>query len=179
MACFNIFDVCSMQHASSTSLTYPGSCKSCFSRKPVFGGKVFLIFSIIYQIIDQHIALWSLPTIPWIPMYLFLTHLASHSLSSLLDFTEFRPVLASPTSSTLKLLLKLLFISDLIMPKLVYLMTVHEAYQEYNSLIDQIRAKYELLDSGECGSVGMKVAEFPKLSSNTAVCLDNLLSVCI
>ena len=26
-------------------------------------------------------------------------------------------------------------------------MTVHEAH-EYNSLIDQIRAKYELLDSG-------------------------------
>ena len=40
------------------------------------------------------------------------------------------------------------------MPKPVYLMTVHEAHQEYNSLIDQIRAKYELLDSGECGSVG-------------------------
>ena len=40
------------------------------------------------------------------------------------------------------------------MPKPVSLMTVHEADQEYNSLIDQIRAKYELLDSGECGSVG-------------------------
>ena len=46
------------------------------------------------------------------------------------------------------------YLSDLIMPKPVYLMTVHEAHQEYNSLIDQIRAKYELLDSGECGSVG-------------------------
>ena len=45
-------------------------------------------------------------------------------------------------------------VSDLIMPKLVSLMTVHEAHKEYNSLIDQIRAKYELLDSGECGSVG-------------------------
>ena len=33
-------------------------------------------------------------------------------------------------------------------------MTVHEAHKEYNSLIDQIQAKYELLDSGECGSVG-------------------------
>ena len=33
-------------------------------------------------------------------------------------------------------------------------MTVQEAHKEYNSLIDQIRAKYELLDSGECGSVG-------------------------
>ena len=28
------------------------------------------------------------------------------------------------------------------MPKPVFLMTVHEAYKEYNSLIDQIRAKY-------------------------------------
>ena len=40
------------------------------------------------------------------------------------------------------------------MPKPVYLLTVHEAHKEYNSLIDRIRAKYELLDSGECGSVG-------------------------
>ena len=40
------------------------------------------------------------------------------------------------------------------MPKPVSLMTVHEAHQEYNSLIDQIQAKYKLLDSGECGSVG-------------------------
>ena len=74
MACFNIFDVfniilhrvCSMQHESLTSSTYPESCKSCFSRKPVFGGKVLLIFPIIYQIVDQSLALWSLPTIPWI-----------------------------------------------------------------------------------------------------------------
>ena len=35
---------------------------------------------------------------------------------------------------------------DLIMPKPVYLMTVHEAHKEYNSIIDQIRVKYELLD---------------------------------
>ena len=47
-----------------------------------------------------------------------------------------------------------LYLSDLIMPKPVSLMTVHEAHKEYNSLIDQIWAKYELLDSGECGSVG-------------------------
>ena len=40
------------------------------------------------------------------------------------------------------------------MPKPVFLMTVHEAHKEYNSLIYQIQAKYELLDSGECGSVG-------------------------
>ena len=44
-----------------------------------------------------------------------------------------------------------LYLSDLIMPKQVFLMTVHKAHKEYNSLIDQIQAKYELLDSGECG----------------------------
>ena len=34
------------------------------------------------------------------------------------------------------------------MPKPVFLMTVQEAYKEYNSLTDKIRAKYEQLDSG-------------------------------
>ena len=63
--------------------------------------------------------------------------------------------LASPMSPTLKLLTQNLYLSDLIMPKLVFLMTVQEAHKEYNSLIDQILAKYELLDSGECGSVGI------------------------
>ena len=45
-------------------------------------------------------------------------------------------------------------------------MTVHEAHKEYNSLIDQIWAKYELLDSGECGSVGTPAfnAECSKLA---------------
>ena len=42
---------------------------------------------------------------------------------------------------------------DLIVPKPVYLMTVQEAHKEYNSIIDQIRAKYELLDSGECRDI--------------------------
>ena len=37
------------------------------------------------------------------------------------------------------------------MPKQVYLMTVQEVHKEYNSLTDQIRAKYEQLDSGEYG----------------------------
>ena len=32
-------------------------------------------------------------------------------------------------------------------------MTVHEAHKEYNSLTDQIRAKYEQLDSGKFGTV--------------------------
>ena len=40
------------------------------------------------------------------------------------------------------------------MPKPVFLMTVQEAHKEYNSLTDQIRAKYEQLDSGEFGSSG-------------------------
>ena len=33
-------------------------------------------------------------------------------------------------------------------------MTVQEAHKEYNSLTDQIRAKYDQLDSGEFGSPG-------------------------
>ena len=40
------------------------------------------------------------------------------------------------------------------MPKLVYLLTVQEAYKEYNFFTDQIQAKYEQLDSGEYGAVG-------------------------
>ena len=105
----------------------------------------------------------------WMPEYPVLTGLAgkmSNFLSSLTDFIEIRRVLASSTSSTLKLLKFIFTVSDLIMPKLVFLMTVHEAHKEYNSLIDQIRAKYELLDSGECGSVGTPAfnAECSKLA---------------
>ena len=90
----------------------------------------------------------------------------SNSLSLLIYFTEIRPVLASLTSPTLKLLTQNLYLSDLIMPKLVFLMTVQEAHKEYNSLIDKIQAKYELLDSGECGSVGTPAfnAECSKLA---------------
>ena len=40
------------------------------------------------------------------------------------------------------------------MPKPVYLLTVQEAYKEYNSLTEQIRAKYEQLGSGEYGAIG-------------------------
>ena len=40
------------------------------------------------------------------------------------------------------------------MPKPVYLLTVQEAHKEYNSLADQIRAKYEQLDSSKYGAVG-------------------------
>ena len=40
------------------------------------------------------------------------------------------------------------------MPKPVFLMTVQEPHKEYNSLTDQIWAKYEQLDSGKYGAVG-------------------------
>ena len=88
---------CSMQHVVSTPLTYPGSCKTCFSRKQVFGGKISLIFPIIYQI--AHLHNW--PTCPLIfanscpgcQNYPVLTGLAgkrSNSLSSLIYFIETR-----------------------------------------------------------------------------------------
>ena len=54
------------------------------------------------------------------------------------------------TLQTLQITLKL----QSVMPKQVYLLTVQEAHKEYNSLMDQIQAKYEQLDSGEFGAVG-------------------------
>ena len=96
---------------SLMSLTYPGSCKSCFSRKPVFGGKVSLIFPIIYKI--AHLHNW--PSFPLIfadntldtrfyPVLTGLVGKMSNFVSSLTDFIQIRRVLASSTSSTLKLL---------------------------------------------------------------------------
>ena len=54
-------------------------------------------------------------------------------------------------------------------------MTVHETHNEYNSLIHQIWAKYKLLDSGECGSVGIPAfdAEYSKLAHLMA-CMSEL-----
>ena len=43
-------------------------------------------------------------------------------------------------------------ITQSVMPKPVYLLTVQEAQKEYNSLTDQIQAKYKQL--GEYGAVG-------------------------
>ena len=40
------------------------------------------------------------------------------------------------------------------MPKPVYLLTVQQAHKEYNSLTDQIQAKYKQLNSDEYGAVG-------------------------
>ena len=57
-----------------------------------------------------------------------------------------------------------------VMPKPVYLLTVQEVYKEYNPLTDQIRTKYEQLDSGEYGAVGTP-------AFNTEACeLANLLA---
>ena len=50
--------------------------------------------------------------------------------------------------------LSTLHLNQSVMPKPVYLLTVQEAHKEYSSLTDQIRAKYEQLDSGEFGSPG-------------------------
>ena len=38
-------------------------------------------------------------------------------------------------------------------------MTVQDAHKEYSSLMDQIRAKYEQLDSGEFGSPGTPASD--------------------
>ena len=52
----------------------------------------------------------------------------------------------------------------------VFLMTVQEAHKEYNSLTDQIRAKYKQLDSAKFGSPGT-------LAFDTGACeLANLLA---
>ena len=53
------------------------------------------------------------------------------------------------TPPTLQITLKL----QSVMSKPVYLLTVQEAHKEYNSLTDQIRAKYEQLDSGKYRTV--------------------------
>ena len=58
------------------------------------------------------------------------------------------------------------------MPKPVYLLTVQEVHKEYNSLTDQIQAKYEQLDSGEYGSVDTPAfkAEACELANLLAQC---------
>ena len=141
-----------MQHGPLTPPTYPGSCKSCFSRIPVFGGKVLLIFPIIYQI--AHLHNW--PIWPLILLTAVLdgtfTHLGGF-------FSIFTGQLALKFYCD-----KMCFFQHLqyyklhlnrsVMPKPVYLLTVQEAHKEYSSLTDQIRAKYEQLDSGEFGSPG-------------------------
>ena len=154
-----------MHQDISNVFNIPWILQELLSRKSVFGGKVFLIFPIIYQIADQNLALWSLLTGAWMPDLSSFNWFGHYPLSLLLDFREIRRILASSTSPTLKLLKIYIYLIWSCL-NLVFLMTVHEAHKEYISLIDQIQAKYELLDSGECGSVGTPAfnAECSKLA---------------
>ena len=58
------------------------------------------------------------------------------------------------------------------MPKPVSLLTVQEVHKEYSSLTDQIRAKYEQLDSGKFGSPGTPAfdTEACELANSTCLC---------
>ena len=124
-----------MQHVVSTPLTYPESCKTCFSRKPV--------------LIVQY-ALWSLPTAVLNDLFSSLGgyfEIISHSW--LLNFIETRRASFDPFDIT-----NWNYSTWSVMPKPVSLLTVQEAHKEYSSLTDQIRAKYKQLDSGKFGSPG-------------------------
>ena len=148
-------------HQQCQHVAYPGSCKSCFSRILVFGGKVLLIFPIIYQI--AHLYTW--PTwpdelfdlcwnLPWMTQLLTLG--ASFPVSQSIDqfalkFHWVKMCFGCINSVDIEITYKLLSV----MPKLVFLMTVQEAHKEYSSLMEKIRAKYEQLDSGEFGSPGI------------------------
>ena len=126
---------CNMQHVVSTPSTYPGSCKTCFSHKPVLIGQY---------------ALWSLPTAVLDDLFSSLGgyfDIISHSW--LLNFIETRRASFDPFDIT-----NWNYSTWSVMPKPVSLLTVQEAHKEYSSLTDQIRAKYKQLDSGEFGSPG-------------------------
>ena len=56
------------------------------------------------------------------------------------------------------------------------MMTVQEAHKEYNSIIDQIQAKYELLDSGECGKIDTPA--FKAESSELAYLMAHMSDLC-
>ena len=124
-----------MQHGPSTPLTYPLSCKTCFSRKPV--------------LIGQH-PLWSLLTAVLDDLFSSLGgyfEIISHSW--LLNFIETRCASFDTSHIT-----NWNYSTWSVMPKPVSLLTVQEEHKEYSSLTDQIRAKYEQLDSGKFGSPG-------------------------
>ena len=155
-----------MQHGPLTYPAYPGSCKICFFHIPVFGENVSLIFPTIYLRVglrcNLHIGLSDLfnplisaDTCPgWhnYSLWGLLFHFHSLLVSWLLNFIVLRHVLA------LLIFWASFDTSDITFrstkPKPVYLLTVQEAHKDYNSLDDQIWAKYEQLDSGKFGAVG-------------------------
>ena len=150
----------SMQHASLTSSTYPGSCKTCFFCIPVFGGKVFLIFPIIYLIVDLKliciIGLSDLVNSDLCWQLSWMIHLLTLGTSfpvswSVCSLISLRQDMCIFNVFDIRNYIE---ITQSIIPKPVYLLTVQEAHKEYNSLMDQIRAKYDQLDSGEFWAVG-------------------------
>ena len=141
-----------MQHGPLTPPTYPGSCKTCFSRKPVFGGNFLLIFPIIYQIAHLHNwPIWPLilPTAVLDGRFTLGASFPFSWVSWLLNFIETRCASFNTSDIT-----NYIEITWSVMPKPVSLLTVQEAHKEYSSLTDQIRAKYKQLDSGEFRSPG-------------------------
>ena len=59
--------------------------------------------------------------------------------------------------------LSTLHLNRSVIPKPVYLLTVQEAHKEYSSLTDQIRAKYEQLDSDSKGIIQAHVLQALKI----------------
>ena len=115
----------------------------------------------------------------YVPLYLLWNkHVTLHhsfrlyhtTVSWLLNFTELRHVLAFCIDSVDIEIKSIIFRPA--MPKPVYL---QEAHKEYNSLVNQIQANYEQLDSGEFGAVGTPIfdAEACKLA-NIFACMSQL-----
>ena len=121
-----------MQHVLTVS-TYPGSCFFCI---PVFGGKSFLIFLTI--------DLWSDLQLTCILAYLPILFQFHGQLALKFHWVK----------TNWQLTYKLHWNYSIVMPKPVYLLTVQEPHREYNSFMDQIRAKYEQLDPDNNGAVG-------------------------
>ena len=152
-----------MQHVL-TVLTYPGSCKTCFFHISVFGGKVSFIFPTIDLIVDLKLICiidlsdlinpLILPTSTLDDIFTHFGGFFSIFMSQLAlkfhwDKKSF--FLACIDSVNITNYIK---ITWSVMPKPGYLLTVQEAHKEYNSLTDQIWAKYKQLDSGEYRAIG-------------------------
>ena len=131
---------------------------------PVFGGKVSLIFPIIYLQFglrsNLHIGLFGLVN----PLISAISCPGLHNYSLWGLLLQFHGQLALKFQ-WVKTCFFLACIDSVnignyciilrsLMPKPVYLLTVQEAHKEYNSLADQIWTKYEQLDSCMFGAVG-------------------------
>ena len=129
-------------------MAYPGSCKTCFFCVPVFGRKFFLIFPIIYLRdglrSNLHIGLSDLLN----PLIFGDSCPGGHNYSLFGLLFQFHSQLALKFHWVKTWIFNIFDITNYIeiaqsiMPKPVYLLTVQEAHKEYNSLMDQIWAKY-------------------------------------